>query len=190
MRSQRAGDRVYTSIKKFLETRLKLKVNDHKSMVAPVKERKFLGYRILNDGMLTVSPASLQQAKDKIRQLTGRNRGRSFGQVITELNQYLIGWLNYFRLAETKSLWSKLDGWIRRKLRCYRLKQCKTSSGIARLLRSRGMPKVTAHQVGCSAKQWWYLSKSRTVQQALSNAWFKSQGLCNLKERKAKLLTT
>jgi RNA-directed DNA polymerase len=130
--SKRAGERVYLSMKQFLETKLKLRVNEAKSAVAKVKERKFLGYRILGNGALIVAPESLQRAKDKIRQLTKRNRGRSFEQVIRELNRYLKGWLNYFKLAEFIVLWQRLDSWIRRKLRCYKLKQRKKCSPIVR----------------------------------------------------------
>lgn len=190
VRSQRAGERVYESIKKFLEKKLKLKVNDKKSAVAPVGERKFLGYRISTDGKLTVAPTSLQRAKDKIRALTGRNRGRKFEQVISELNRFLIGWHSYFRLAESKSLWSKLDAWIRRKLRCYRLKQCKNQKTIAKFLISLGAQIPMAHLAGFFAKRWWHLSHMKVVEFSMNIAWFDSQGLCSLHRRWAKLLNT
>lgn len=188
VRSQRAGERVFESIKKFLEKKLKLKVNEKKSAVAPVGERKFLGYRITNDGRLTIAPESLQRAKDKIRQLTGRNRGRRFEMIIAELNKYLVGWLNYYRLAGTASLWKKLDAWIRRKLRCYRLKQCKTSSGITKFLVNRGAPVMKARQTSCLVRRWWYLSQTELVRRVLDNAWFTSQGLSSLHKRWVGLL--
>ena len=189
VKSTRAGERVYQSIKEFLETKLRLKVNDKKSAVAKVSDRKFLGYRLLDDGRLTVAPASIQRAKDKIRQLTWRSRGRRFEQVIKELNEYLRGWLGYYRLAESKSLWRSLDSWIRRKLRCYKLKQRKRGSSIRSLLMGLGVPEKESRQIGSSGKGWWRLSRTQAVHRALSNAWFESQGLINLKDRWDMLLT-
>jgi RNA-directed DNA polymerase len=190
VRSRQAGERVYASIKRFLEKRLRLKVNEEKSAVAEVRERKFLGYRILSDGRLTVSPQSIQRAKDKIREITKRNRGRSIEGVIPELNEFLRGWLGYYRLAETKGLWEKLDSWIRRRLRCFRLKQKKGSSTIGKWLRSLGIPERDAQHISSSGKGWWRLSGTHAVQIALNNGWFKTQGLISLKDRWATLLNT
>ena len=188
VKSERAGERIYLSLKQFLETRLKLRVNDAKSAVAKVQERKFLGYRILNDGSLSVAPESLQRAKDKIRRLTWRNRGRSLELVIRELNRYLKGWLNYFKLAEVKSLWRTLDSWIRRKLRCYKLKQRKNCSSIRKLLVSLGVSERYARQISSSGKGWWRLSRTQAVHQALTVSWFKEQGLTSLSEYWFKLV--
>ncbi len=190
VKSKQAGERVYASIKRFLERRLRLKVNDEKSAVAQVRERKFLGYRIMNDSKLTVAPKSIQRAKDKIRELTKRNRGRSIERVIAELNEFLRGWLGYYRLAETRSLWEKLDSWIRRKLRCYRLKQKKRGSSIIKWLKSVGVPEREAHQLGSSGKGWWRLSHTRAVHRALDNEWFKTQGLISLESRWVTQLNT
>ncbi|MEO1857468.1 MAG: group II intron reverse transcriptase/maturase [Rubritalea sp.] len=186
--SKRAGERVYLSMKQFLETKLKLRINDAKSAVAKVQERKFLGYRILGDGSLSVAPESLKRAKDKIRQLTRRNRGRSFEQVIRELNRYLKGWLNYFKLAEFIKLWERLDSWIRRKLRCYKLKQRKKCSPIRKFLISLGVDERSARQISSSGKGWWRLSRTYTVHRALTVSWFKQQGLVSLSVHWSKLV--
>lgn len=190
VRSKRAGERVYASIKLFLEKKLKLKVNEEKSAVAPVRERKFLGYRLLNDGKLTIAPKTLERLKDKIRQLTKRNRGRSLEQVIGELNSYLNGWINYFRLASAKSLLVDMDSWIRRKLRCYKLKQKKRGSSIIKLLMGLGVSEKEARQIGSSGKGWWRLSLTYAVHRALDNEWFKQQGLINLQDIWLRLLNT
>lgn len=190
VKSKRAGERVYKSVKLFLEKKLRLKVNDEKSAVAPVRERKFLGYRLLNDGKLTIAPKTLERAKDKIRQLTQRNRGRSLEQVIGELNSYLNGWLNYFKLASAKSLMGDLDSWIRRKLRCYKLKQKKRGSSIAKLLLSLGIHAEEACKIGSSGKGWWRLSLTQAIHRALNNEWFKQKGLINLQETWVRLLNT
>src|SRR5690606_1526737 len=131
VRSQAAGERVLNSITQFLEGTLRLKVNRKKSAVAHVSERKFLGYRLLTDGRLTIAPASLQRAKDRIREITRRHRGISFGRMIREVNSFTTVWVTYFRLARGKSHFRALDSWIRRKLRCVRLKQRKRAKSIA-----------------------------------------------------------
>ena len=190
VRSERAGERVYASTKQFLEVKLKLKVNDKKSAVAKVCERQFLGYRILTDGQLTVSPASVKRAKDKLRQLTWRSRGRSFTQVIREVNTYLKGWFNYYKLAERYSLWMKLDSWLRRKLRCYKLRQKKRGSSIKKYLMSLGVAEVPARKIGSSGKGLWRLSRTAAVHQALDKSWFNEQGLRSLEQLCAASLNT
>jgi len=190
VRSRRAGERVYRSVKQFLEGKLKLKVNDQKSAVALTQERKFLGFRIQTNGRISVAPETIQRAKDKIRRLSWRNRGRSVELVIEELNEYLRGWLNYYRLSESRSLWRDLDSWIRRKLRCYKLKQKKQCSTIRKYLMSLGVSEVEARQLGSSGKGWWCLSRTRAVHRALDVRWFENQKLISLEKRWVKLLTT
>jgi len=187
VQSKRSCERVYQSIKQFIESKLKLKVNEEKSAVAPVRERTFLGYRLLNDGRLTVAPKSIERAKDRIRRISWRSRGRSLDQVINELNVFLKGWLNYYRLAEMRSLCAELDSWIRRKLRCYKLKQRKRGSSIVTLLMNLGVNETQARQLGSSGKGWWRLSRTEIVHRALGNDWFKHQGLMSLKEQWALL---
>lgn len=186
VRSRRAGERVFESINKFLESKLKLKVNQEKSAVAEVQERKFLGYRLLNNGDLGVAPKSVERLKDKIREITKRNRGISFETVIGRLNKMLPGWLQYFRLAKVQRLCEDLDAWIRRKLRCYKLKQKRR--GIIRFLMSMGISEKEARQANSSGKGWWRLSKIPALHRALNNEWFKSQGLYSLSEHWARLV--
>lgn len=188
VRSKRAGERVYQSLKRFLETKLKLQVNEHKSAVALTKERKFLGYRIQTNGRISVAPETIQRAKDKIRRLTWRSRGRSFELVIQQLNEYLQGWLNYYRLAQSTSLWRNLDSWIRRKLRCYKLKQKKQSSTIRKFLMSLGVPEIEARQTSSSGKGWWRISRTRALHRALDVKWFENQKLISLEKRWVTLL--
>ena len=116
VQSEKAGRRVMASITKFLTKRLKLKVNKSKSAVDTVKHRKFLGYRIQNNSMLSLAPDSLKRVKDKIRILTKRNRGVSLERVIKDLNIMLRGWFHYFKWTNSASLFRSLDAWIRRRL--------------------------------------------------------------------------
>lgn len=180
VRSLAAGQRVMQSVVRFLEGKLRLRVNREKSAVAPVGERKFLGHRLLLNGKLGIAPKSLKRAKEKIRQITRRNRGVSLAQVIVELNLFLVGWLNYYRYAACRFELQCLDEWIRRKLRCYRLKQRKRGKPLVGFLRQLGASLSLAHRLASSGKGWWRLSLARPVHQAMSKNWFAAQGLVSL----------
>jgi RNA-directed DNA polymerase len=180
VRSLAAGQRVMESVTRFLEGTLRLRVNRAKSAVAPVGERKFLGHRLLLNGKLGISPKSIDRAKEKIRQITRRTRGVSLAQVIVNLNSFLNGWIIYYRYAACRFDLQCLDEWIRRKLRCYRLKQRKRGSSIAGLLRKMGVSAASASKVGSSGKGPWRLAQCPPVNRALSSRWFQSQGLVSL----------
>lgn len=183
VRSQAAGERVLESITRFLEGTLRLKVNRKKSAVAQVSERKFLGYRLLTDGRLTIAPASLQRAQDRIREITRRNRGVSFERMISELNSFTTGWVTYFRLAAGKSPFQRLDGWIRRKLRCVRLKQRKRAKSIAEFLQSLGVSWTQSWTTAACGKGWWRMSGTPSAHHGMSNHWFETQGFKSLEVR-------
>lgn len=185
--SKAAGERVMASITKFLEKKLRLRVNREKSKVAYVSEVKFLGYRILPDGRLAIAPESLKRMKQRVKQITRRNRGTSLAAMIAELNSFLSGWLVYFRYAECKSYLQRLDEWIRRKLRCVRLKQCKRAVTIANFLQSLGVPEWRAWILALSGKGWWRKSGSPQANEAMSKVWFQEQGLLSLSHRYAML---
>lgn len=180
VRSLAAGQRVMDSVTRFLEQKLKLRVNRDKSAVAPVGERKFLGHRLLLNGKLGISSKSVDRAKEKIRQITRRSRGCSFAQVIVELNLFLVGWVAYYRFAACRFELQRLDEWIRRKLRCYRLKQRKRGRSISGYLRNLGVSAKSASRVGSSGKGPWRLADTPPVHRALSIPWFHSQGLVSL----------
>ena len=183
MRSQAAGERVLASITAFLEGKLRLRVNREKSAVAPVEERKFLGHRLLAGGKLGIAPASLERAKAKIRQITRRNRGVSLDRMIRELNSFLTGWVTYFRHAQCRSHLESLEGWLRRKLRCVRLKQRKRAKSIADFLHSLGVPKPRAWTTAACGKGWWRMALSPAAHEAMTPAWFTTQGLVSMTNR-------
>ena len=162
----------------------KLRVNDNKSGCAPVYERQFLGYRLLSDGRLVVATHSVTRIEDKVRKIISRNRGASLEQVILELNVMLRGWINYFRLSSWHSQVSELDRWIRRKLRCYRIKQRKQGRSLVTFLINLGVPSQNARVLGKTGKGWWRLSLSPPVNQAMNNAWFEKQGLISLAKQR------
>ena len=187
VQSKAAGERVLSSVTEFLEKRLRLRVNRDKSAVAYITERKFLGHRLLPGGGLGIAPQSLDRAKERVRQITRRNRGVSLPEVIDELNQFLNGWVAYFRHAACTSHLQRMDEWIRRKLRCLRLKQRKRAGSIAEFLHQLGVPKWRAWIGALSGKGWWRRSGSPPAMEGMNLAWFDSLGLVNLVQRYGQL---
>jgi group II intron reverse transcriptase/maturase len=183
VKSYAAGERVMESITAFISDRLKLQVNKTKSAVALVSKRKFLGYSFRGDGELRVSDQAMTKFKDKIRELTKRNKGISLEIVIFKLNQYLNGWVSYFRLSVSKSVFNKMDSWIRRKLRCFRIKQRKRAYSIYKYLVTLGISMQDAWKLAMSSKGWWRLSHNPIINRAMPNTWFKDLGLVSLEEK-------
>ena len=177
VRTVKSGKRVMASVGKFIEGRLKLKINRQKSKVVPSGETKFLGYRIVKDGILTISPVNIDRLKDKVRKITTRNRGVSLKLIISDLNDVLRGWLQYFRFTEWRGVLVELDGWIRRRLRCYKLKQCKNVYTIKLFLSNHGINESQAWRVSKSGKGWWRWSKTPPVNSAMNLEWFNDLGL-------------
>ena len=180
--SLQSAERVQQSITTYIETRLRLKVNAAKSRICRPLDLNYLGHRFTNGGEILLSESSEARLKDKIRTCTQRNRGRKLEAVIAELNTKLRGWLNYFKLAKMKNRLRSLDSWIRKRLRCYRLKQCKRAKGMLRFLTRLGVPKRRAFTTATSRKGWWRKSSTPACQEAMNNNWFTKQGLFNLSE--------
>jgi RNA-directed DNA polymerase len=187
VQSKAAGERVLASVTKFLETKLKLRVNREKSAVAFVRERKFLGHRLLPGGKLGIAPQSLERARERLRQITGRSRGVSFERVIGEINQFVVGWVTFFRHAACKSHLIEMDQWLRRRLRCLRLKQCKRTKPTFDLLRRLGVPVRRAWMGAASGKGWWRSADTPPVNEGMSTAWLESLGLVSLFQRYVQL---
>ena len=188
--SEAAGERVMASVVAFLESKLRLKVNRTKSAVAPVGERSFLGHRLLRGGGLGLAPKSLSRAKERLRQLTRRNRGIALERMIGEVNSFTTGWVTYFRHAACKTALSELDEWLRRKLRCVRLKQCKRPKPTADFLVKLGVPAKRAWLLALSGKGWWRVSGSPPAHEAMTLQWFKGSGLISLSDHYAVLQPT
>lgn len=181
VKSRKAGERVLNSMVKYLEQKLKLKVNRQKSGVRHCSEATFLGYTLLEEGNIRVSDKSIKRLKDKVREITRRNRGVRFEQLIKELNAVIIGWANYFYLANRwLSVIKDIDGWIRRKLRCYRLKQCGRRYTIFKFLHNLGIPENTSWNVVMYSQGWWAMSIKQAVGKAMGIKWFAQIGLHSL----------
>lgn len=178
--SQQSAERVSNSITTFIEERMKLKVNRSKSSIRRPTELNYLGHGFMGNGTPILSKSSEQRLKDKIRQITRRNRGRSFEQVKSELQSSLGGWLNYFYKAQMKTRLEQIDGWIRRRLRCYRLKQCKRALGMMRFLHKLGVPKIRAWTTATSRMGWWRKSSTHASHEGMNKEWFESEGVYSL----------
>ena len=188
--SVKAGERVMASVTVFLEKRLKLKVNRGKSAVDHVSNRKFLGYRLLGpDRGLGIHPKSVDRFKDKVRALTRRNRAQALSKVVAGLNRLIRGWVGYFHLGRLTGLLRDLDKWIRRKLRCIRLKRCKHALGLGRFLRACGVAAGLSRMLSSSGKGWWRLSLTRQASQAMDTRWFRELGLVGLQDEYARWRT-
>jgi RNA-directed DNA polymerase len=180
VRSAKAGQRVMESITKYLMRTLKLKVNETKSAVDRPWKRKFLGFTFTGrrPNRRTIAKASIDKFKDEVRRITTRTRGVTLQQVIGELRKYMLGWKAYFRFSETQRTFKELQKWIKRRLRCYILKQW----GNYRFhkLVARGVSRDLAWNTAKSAHGPWRLSRSPALAFAFTHAYFKSLGLPDL----------
>jgi RNA-directed DNA polymerase len=184
VRSKRAGERVLERLR-ALYAKLRLKVNEDKSAVARVWDRKFLGYSFWvargREVKRRVAPKALEGFKERIRQITSRNGGRSLGGVVEELRAYLLGWKAYFRLADTPGVFHDLDQWIARRLRMVQLKQWKRGSTVYREMRTRGVPDPLARAAAAHTRRWWSLSAHGALHTALPGKHFEQMGLPRLR---------
>jgi RNA-directed DNA polymerase len=185
VKSKKAGDRVKNSITEFIEKKLKLKVNREKSAVDRPWKRKFLGFSFTPHKIpkVRVHHKSLKKLKEKIRALTSRSKAWSMTHRIKRLNQYLMGWCGYFALADTKSIFQKLDGWIRRRLRMCMWKDWKLPKARKRNLIRIGVPKGKAHEWANSRKGYWRVTKSPILERTLNNSYWNRLGLLSLYQR-------
>jgi RNA-directed DNA polymerase len=185
VRSKRAGERVMESVTRFIATKLKLKVNQQKSMVARPWERKFLGFSFTRTVMpkRRIAPKAVDRFKGRIREPTSRTRGVSMERMAEELTRYLRGWLGYFGKCETPSVLEGLEQWFRRRVRSVIWKQWKRGSVRFAELRKRGVGKDLAAQTAGSAHGPWRLANSPALGIALPNAYFDSLGIPRLTVR-------
>jgi RNA-directed DNA polymerase len=153
--------------------------------VAPAGERPFLGYRFYQvvRGRIVkrrVSPKAIDKMKARVRELTSRSKGWSVRQVVAALRRYLLGWQAYFRLAETPSVLTALDGWIRRRLRALIIKQCKYGRKLFGVLRARGVPPRLAAKAAAHCRRWWATAAHRALNIALPAQYFDALGVPRL----------
>jgi RNA-directed DNA polymerase len=180
VRSERAAKRVLASVTTFLSRKLKLRVNEVKSGIGRVWRRTFLGFSFTGrrPNKRRISMEVLKTFKEQIRERTFRTRGARLEGIVEELRHYILGWRAYFGYAESRSVLKELDSWIRRRLRCYQLKQW----GRARYreLVKRGVSRELAWNTQKSAHGPWRLSRSPALSFALPAGFFDALGLPRL----------
>ncbi len=180
VKSRRSADRVLDSIGRYIEEKLKLKLNWEKSGVRECGQVNYLGHTIEDNGRIRVSDVGHARFKRKIRELTKRNRGLRFDQILGSVNQLVEGWGVYYRSCNTwLSHLRDLDGWIRKRLRCYALKQHQRRYPTYRFLvglgvRSRWAWSVVMH------RGWWAQATHRSSMVAMGIRWFQEKGLRSL----------
>jgi len=179
VRSKTAGERVMASVTRYLEKRLRLKVNAAKSAVDRPWNRKFLGFTFTRrDKRRKVSDKALRSFKTKTREITRRTRGCTLARIIEELRAYILGWKAYFGITEVLSPLKDLDKWVRRRLRSYVWKQWGRAG--YRELRKRGVGRELAWNTCKSAHGPWRLSQSPALVIALPGRYLRSLGLPSL----------
>jgi group II intron reverse transcriptase/maturase len=183
VRSKRAGERVLAALRQKY-AKLRLRINETKSTVARVWDRKFLGYSFWvapgRKVKLRVAAKTLTEMKQRVRQITTRNGGRSMERVTEELGAYLRGWKAYFKLSDTNGVFFDLDQWIHRRLRMLQLKQWKRGRTAARELRARGLPEWLVLKGSGFGKRWWWAAALGAMHTALPGSHFERLGVPRL----------
>ncbi len=186
VKSKRAGERVMASIRKYLQERLRLKINEQKSAVDRPWKLKFLGFSMYKAKagkiLIRLAPQTIERVKTKIREITSRSKPVSMDERIKRLNTYLGGWMGYFALAQTPSIFKNIEGWMRRRLRMCLWKQWKRVRTRYRELRALGLPEWVVHEFANARKAPWRMAHG-PMNRALGNAYWQSRGLMSLTER-------
>jgi len=180
VQSERAGQRVKASLTAYLDRRLKLPVNEHKSRVAPIDECVFLGFTFRR-GKLRWSDGAFEDFKHRVRELTGRSWGVSMSYRLDKLAQYLRGWLGYFGISQYYRPIPELDEWLRRRVRMCYWKQWRHTRTKVRHLLVLGTGKRAALMTAASSKSYWHLSRSLATHTGMTNDWLKAQGLVSIR---------
>jgi group II intron reverse transcriptase/maturase len=187
-RSRRAAERLLESSKKYLEGKLKLKVNEDKSRAISIysSEFKFLGYAIgkgKDGNYIRAHKSSLRKAKQKLREKTKRNRGRNVREVMKEIKVYMTGWLNHYHIASIKSTLKAWDQWLRRRLRMYIWKQWKKPKTRIENLQKLGVSKWQAYQWGYTRRGYWRVSGSPILTCSITNKTLVRRGYFEILKR-------
>lgn len=183
VKSKRSAERVLESITKFIEGKLKLKVNREKSKADRPWKRKYLGFSIFlyqGKARIRVHPKSLERLKEKLKFLSNRNRGMSMNDRIRRINRVIIGWVNYFSPAMMKFALTRVDEWVRRRLRACLWKQWPKVRTKYRALKKLGLDSRKAWQYANTRKGYWRIACSPILHRTMNNHFWKRCGLVTL----------
>jgi hypothetical protein len=186
VKSRRAAEKVMKSCVKFLEGKLKLKVNQEKSQVGSPLKLKFLGFSLYKTGKKTgIRPhgKSIKRFKDKIRELTSRKQGKSIEQILKRLKRYTVGWLGYYSIADMETQIKCLNKWIRHRIRQIYWKQWKKVSARFSNLKKLGINKCKAWEWANSRKGYWRVAGSHILHVSLTNEYLASAGYDDILNR-------
>jgi RNA-directed DNA polymerase len=183
VRSQRAGERVMSTVRRLIEGRLGLRINEEKSKVDRPRNRKFLGFSFFrrNGIQIRVAAKAIERFKARVRGITARSNGWSMERRIRTLYAYLRGWMQYFRLARTPSVYRNLDGWVLRRLRLCLWKQWKRCRTRLRELRALKLPEWVCLEFAFSRKGHWRMA-SGPMNRAMPRAFWNARGFAGLTE--------
>ncbi len=193
VKSRRAAERVMASCKKYLEGKLKLKVNTEKSKVGSPMKLKFLGFSLYGTktgARIRVHEKPMERFKNRIREITSRNRSRPMEQTLKELKLYTTGWINYYGLADTCKRIQSLSEWIRRRIRMCIWKQWKKTSAKFRNLQQLGIPKQKAWEWANTSKGYWRTANSHILKVSLTNEYLAALGYDDISKRYEALHST
>jgi hypothetical protein len=171
---------LWQSITRFIEDRLKLKVNTEKSVVGRATKRPFLGFAFMSQrGQITIriDTKALKRAKDRLRVLTSRTWSVSMKRRIVEINRFTVGWTAYFRLTDHPRPLKDLDEWLRRRLRQIRWKEWKRYWTRRRNLIALGASEAKASEWASTQKGYWRSAASPPLQQTMTNLYWTDLGL-------------
>ena len=186
VKSRRAAERVMANCTKFLEGKLKLKVNRKKSQVGSPLRLKFLGFSMYKTGKKAgIRPhgKSVKRFKDKIRELTSRKQARSVELILKRLKRYTVGWLGYYSIADMESRIKRLNEWIRRRIRQIYWKQWKKIKTKHDNLVKLGIDNENAWKWANSRKAYWRIADSHILHKSLTNEYLASVGYDDILER-------
>lgn len=181
--TRRSGERVMESMTQFIEKKLKLKANRSKSAVDRPVNRTFIGFSftIQKKPKIRVPKKSTKKMKGKLKDLFREGRGRNLFFFIKErLNPVLRGWINYFRLAETKGYAEELDSWIRRRLRAILWRQWKRPRTRFRRLVAAGLSEERARASAGNGHGPWFNAGASHMNAAFPKRYFENLGLISL----------
>lgn len=182
-KSKKSAERVMENITKFIETKLRLKVNRTKSKVDRPWRIKYLGfsfYQTKGKVEIRIHPKSIAKFKDKIREITSRSNAMSMTIRYTKLNQAIVGWVNYFKIANMKNIVQELDQWIRRRIRMCYWKQWKKIKTKHDNLVKLGIENYKAWEFANTRKSYWRISKSPILARSLNNKTLERLGYLSL----------
>lgn len=193
VKTPRAGERVMETVSRFLEKKLRLKVNRAKSKVDRASERGFLGFRMVwakGKLALRVAPDRRKRFRESVRRITRRGRGVSPGVMLGDLGRYTDGWVNYYWVTGSPKWFENLDGWIRHRVRCYVWTQWKTPKKRIRELRRAGVPEREARWLAYDGLGPWRAATHSAVQVTLTNRRLENGGYHPLIRRYRALATS